>query len=199
MAQEVPRSVIRVRDIEKMTAVTDEAILDEYGVSPEIDDDSESTAPSLEFRGSDELARAPSVGDFALAPSYEDEATAVSIEADAEAPLHEADAGAPSNEDEARAPSCDDEAWLEVRSTGVAVETGPYSGYRRKRAVRRLEEANAETSAWLTPGLGRAKKRNRSSEWIRPGKASRSAPRGGLPVGKACTDGLVQPEWTIDA
>ena len=42
-----------------------------------------------------------------------------------------------------------------------------------------------ETSAWLTPGFERAKKRNPSSEWIRPGKASRSAPRGGLPVGEA--------------
>ena len=47
------REAIHVRDLEKMTAVTDEAILDEYGVSPESEDDaaivadSESTTPPL--------------------------------------------------------------------------------------------------------------------------------------------------------
>ena len=56
----------------------------------------------MEFRGSDDLARAPSIEDEAQAPS---------------------------NEDEAQAPSCDDEAWLDVCDTSVAVKTDPYSGH----------------------------------------------------------------------
>ena len=48
-------------------------------------------------------------------------------------------------------------------------------------------------------GLKNAKKRSRVRQTIRLEKASRSAPRGGVPGGEAEPDGLVQHcEWSSD-
>ena len=135
---------------------------------------SKSTIPQILVRGSDTTVKAAS-------RSREDEYL-----------CGEDVANARQREDE-EAPSSVGEELPSVSDAGETVRAGPRSGHRRERAVHRIKQAGVETSTQrISLGRQTAKKRHREVMKIRLGKASRRAPRGGVPGGEANSDGLVQ-------
>ena len=134
------KDAIHVRDIEKMTASTDEEILDEYGVAPE-------EAPSPDEHDAVSLPRATGSYD-----STDDVPIRIGIEAGKRSSVRVSD-----ELSEMCSPCALGERGSEQDNTGSdvapavsgsrgrpgSVENGPISGYRRKRAAERLEAAGA--------------------------------------------------------
>ena len=135
-----------VRDIEKMTACTDEEILDEYGVAPVVDADSSPDEHGMYATGSDDDAGVVSKShddvddDAPQECSYQWVGGAIGDDVSVSG-TNGSDPVRGSRKDNTvrSVASADDGKSGKPQS----VINGPYSGHRRKRAAERLEAADA--------------------------------------------------------